>query len=80
MTKSTKTLSTNCPSCYARMRLNKRPRQGDIIVCRECEESLEVVRLSPLKVDWAYWGDKDSWTEIDYDDYDDYKYDQYNWD
>ena len=82
MTKSTKSLTTNCPSCDARIRLNRRPQLGDIIVCSECEESLEVVRLTPLKVDWSLLDDDENWTDVDTDDnYDRYdRHASYDWD
>ena len=76
MKKSTKALTIDCPSCDARIYFYRRPRLRDIIVCRECEESLEVVRLSPLKVDWSLLDDDDNWADMDTNDFDG-RYDRY---
>jgi lysine biosynthesis protein LysW len=65
MTASDKTLTAVCPSCAVRIHFNKKPGLGDIIVCHECEETLEVVRLVPLKVDWSLLDDDESWADID---------------
>ena len=67
MTKYTKTLTTNCPSCDAQIRFDRTPRLGDVIVCHECDESLEVVRLSPLIVDWSLLDDDENWADVDTD-------------
>ena len=58
-------LTTVCPSCAVRIQFNKRPPLGEIIICGECEETLEVVRLTPLKVDWSLLDDGESWADQD---------------
>jgi len=75
--RSTKTLVAECPSCAARLHFNVRPKLGDIVVCYECEENLEVVRLNPIKLDWSLLDD-DDWADTD--DYDDHysDYDRYD--
>lgn len=83
MNKSVKILTAVCPSCDTRIHFNRRPNLGDLIVCYECDETLKVARLTPLKLDWAFGDDDESWADIDFDDYDDYSYgrhDQYDWD
>ncbi len=77
MNRSTKTLVAECPSCAARLHFNVRPKLGDIVVCYECEENLEVVRLNPIKLDWSLLDD-DDWADTD--DYDDHysDYDRYD--
>lgn len=73
----TKNLTTNsigiCPSCDTRVRFDKPPKMGQFVTCPECENMLEVVRLSPLKLDWAFeepFEDYDEY-EDDFDDMDD---------
>ncbi len=77
MNRSTKTLVAECPSCAVRLHFNVRPKLGDIVVCYECEENLEVVRLNPIKLDWSLLDD-DDWADTD--DYDDHysDYDRYD--
>ncbi|MFN2187856.1 MAG: hypothetical protein ACK2T3_03765 [Candidatus Promineifilaceae bacterium] len=77
MSKADKSLTTNCPSCDAIIRLSRRPRLGAIIVCQECDESFEVVSITPLQLNWSLPDDDDEyWTGEDKDDYDD-QYDRY---
>jgi lysine biosynthesis protein LysW len=83
MKKAFKTLTIICPSCDESIRFSKRPRLGEIIVCYECEETLKVVSLSPLKVNWFFWNDNQNWSEAGVDDHADDIYtqhDHYNWD
>ena len=72
-----------CPGCGARLRFQQKVELGEFIVCQECGDELEIVNLSPIKLDWAYadpyddddWdGDNmdDDYTSEDFDDYDDY--------
>lgn len=63
MSESTKTSGTICPSCAARIHFGKRPHLGDVIVCPECEETFEVVRLEPLKINWSLLDDEPSWAD-----------------
>ena len=68
-----KVLTANCPECDATIRFSKQPKLGAMVTCEECGETLEVVDLSPLELDWAYedYDDDDDWDEWDDDDYDD---------
>ena len=48
------TLMARCPSCDSRIYFERRPDTGEIIVCPECEASLEIMRNNPIRLDWAY--------------------------
>lgn len=67
MTKSDEVLSTRCPSCSGRLRSNRKLRLGDIIICPDCEESLEVVKLAPFKLAWSLLGDDTEWADLEND-------------
>ena len=59
-------LLADCPECESILRIHKKPRLGDTLVCRECGEKLEVVNLNPLELDWVYtnYDDEDGdWAE-----------------
>ena len=71
MKNSTKSLTTVCPSCHSRIQFSTTPRLRDITVCHECDETLEVVRLAPLKVDWSLLDDEVDWADADIDEYED---------
>ena len=47
-------LMARCPSCDSRIYFERRPDTGEIIVCPECEASLEIMRNNPIRLDWAY--------------------------
>ena len=47
-------LMARCPECDSRIYFDRRPDNGQIIVCPECESSLEVVNTNPIRLDWAY--------------------------
>lgn len=69
-----------CPGCGARIRFQNKVQLGEFIICAECGDELEVVQLSPVKLDWAFEDpfDEDEYDgdfEDDYDDDDDYDYD-----
>ncbi len=84
MNKDTRSTITLCPACDARIHFSRRPNLGDVIVCHECDETLKVISLTPLKLDWSFMDDDESWSDLDYDEYDDdddYDRDEsYNWD
>ena len=46
-------LMARCPECDSRIYFERRPDTGQIIVCPECETSLEVIRANPVRLDWA---------------------------
>jgi uncharacterized protein YbaR (Trm112 family) len=61
----TKAITAFCPTCNTRIRFSERPRLYDIISCPECEEFFEVIRLSPIELQWA---DESSFDDEDFED------------
>lgn len=45
-------LMARCLECDSRIYFERKPDVGQIIVCPECETSLEVVRSSPIRFEW----------------------------
>lgn len=45
-------LMARCLECDSRIYFERRPDAGEIIVCPECETSLEVIRSSPIRFGW----------------------------
>ena len=45
--------SANCPECGANLQFHKPPKLGQLVACPECDETLEVVLLRPLELNWA---------------------------
>lgn len=43
-----------CPACGTAICFTKRLGQGQFVICRECDSLLEVLSLSPLKLEWAF--------------------------
>lgn len=43
-----------CPACGYHIRLRRVPRKGQFITCWACDSMLEVARLAPLKLEWAF--------------------------
>jgi lysine biosynthesis protein LysW len=66
-----KTLTAECPSCAARIHFKNRPNLGDIIVCHESKDNLEVIWLNPIKLDWSLLDDDIDWSDVSVDDYED---------
>ncbi|MCL4802945.1 MAG: hypothetical protein KJ046_01440 [Anaerolineae bacterium] len=46
-------LMARCLECDSRIYFDRKPDLGQIIVCPECETSLEVVRTNPIQFGWA---------------------------
>lgn len=79
-------IMARCLECDSRIYFERRPELGQIIVCPECETSLEVIRISPIRFDWAdetsssggpgkldldeFFNELDSNDRDKYDDYD----------
>ena len=65
-----------CPGCGAKIRFHGPVSLGEFVACEECDDELEVVKIKPLKLDWAYADpiDDDEYIEDDFyydeDDYD----------
>lgn len=45
-------LMARCLECDSRIYFDRRPDVGEIIVCPECETSLEVSRVAPIRFAW----------------------------
>jgi len=43
-----------CPECETAICFNKRPRQGQLIICHSCEETLQVTAVAPVQLTWAF--------------------------
>lgn len=43
-----------CPSCDTRIRFRNNLFTGQMVTCPDCGDVLEVVRLNPIKLDWAF--------------------------
>lgn len=52
MTAKDPSLMARCLECDSRIYFERKPDLGEIIVCPECETSLEVIRTSPIKFGW----------------------------
>jgi lysine biosynthesis protein LysW len=50
-------VNERCPSCQARVHFESSFIQGDIISCKKCDEILEVVSLSPFRLEKVF-GDR----------------------
>jgi lysine biosynthesis protein LysW len=48
----------NCPECSATLRFHRPLKERQLVVCPECNETLEVVSLRPLQFHWA---NEDPW-------------------
>ncbi len=68
-----------CPSCEEAVTFKGLPKLGLKVQCSHCDADLEVVELSPVELDWAYYDDDDDeeWDDEDWDDEDD---DDEEWD
>ncbi|MFN2135739.1 MAG: hypothetical protein ACK2UK_07290 [Candidatus Promineifilaceae bacterium] len=49
-----------CVACRSRIFFKARPELGDYVTCPECKAQLEVVALSPLRLDWLFEEDSQS--------------------
>ena len=76
---SKKMLVAECPECETKIRFPQTPPMGETLTCHECGETLQVISLSPLELDWAYDDDDyDEWEEEEWEDDEDdeYEYDE----
>jgi lysine biosynthesis protein LysW len=61
-------LTAHCGACHSRIRFDERPELYDIVNCPECDEAFEVIRLSPIKLDWpSDFNDDDKWPNVVHD-------------
>lgn len=54
MTPNASAAKARCPECDARIFFERAPDMGQLLACPECGTRLEVVRTSPIKLDWVY--------------------------
>lgn len=59
-------IAAYCPGCDTQIRFKRHPHKGQLIACPECEDMLEVIHTSPIKLEWAY-EDDDLWKDDDGD-------------
>ena len=69
-----------CPGCSTKIRFTKDVEVGQFVVCAECGDELEVVKVNPVKLDWAFVDsfdeyDDDDEFEDDFDEDDEFDYD-----
>lgn len=85
MASNSKPLTARCPECDSRIYFERRPDTGEMISCPECDTLLEVISVSPLRLDWAseepvgvnsLWVDDDFFGNEDEPVYEDYDEDE----
>jgi lysine biosynthesis protein LysW len=47
-------LQAACPECHGEVLFDSAPMLGQRTECSECRAALEVVKLRPLELDWAF--------------------------
>ncbi|CUS03203.2 protein of unknown function [Candidatus Promineifilum breve] len=63
-------LMARCLECDSRIYFERKPDVGEIIVCPECETSLEVVWSSPIRFGWPDdEGERGSGGPVNLDEY-----------
>jgi hypothetical protein len=63
-------LMARCLECDSRIYFERKPDVGEIIVCPECETSLEVVRSAPIRFGWPDdQGERGSASPADLDEF-----------
>lgn len=60
-----------CIECDEMIQFEEQPRLGMLVICDSCGAELEVVRKSPLELDWPYNEDDEEEEDVDDFDYDD---------
>jgi lysine biosynthesis protein LysW len=68
MSSTSPVLLANCPECSATLRFHRPLKERQLVVCPECDETLEVVSLHPLELHWA---NEDPW---EYEEYENSRY------
>ncbi len=43
-----------CPSCSIKMDIGKNPRPYQRLICPDCGSDLEIVKIDPPVLDWAF--------------------------
>ena len=49
-----KRLATFCPACGSDVHFRRLPSRGSLVSCNLCHSLLEVTRLAPLTLEWAF--------------------------
>jgi alpha-aminoadipate carrier protein LysW len=44
-----------CPDCGHGIKLDSRTKEGQQVMCPNCDADLEVISLDPPELDWAYF-------------------------
>lgn len=57
-----------CPACEAWVIFKKQPHVGQLVTCESCESELKVVIESPIRLDWAFEPEEDSYEIEDFRD------------
>lgn len=47
-------LQAACPECHSQVQFACAPQLGERTECTACRAALEVVKLRPLELDWAF--------------------------
>jgi lysine biosynthesis protein LysW len=47
-------LQAVCPECHSEVRFEAAPKLGQRTECASCRAALEVVKLRPVELDWAF--------------------------
>ncbi|MBX3389250.1 MAG: lysine biosynthesis protein LysW [Phycisphaeraceae bacterium] len=50
---TTASASTNCPECEGNVPFVRRPLQGEVVRCPDCNAELEVTGLDPVRLELA---------------------------
>ena len=58
--------SIKCLSCGNTINIDFQVYKGDFIECDECGTEFEIIRTSPLKIDWVDYGDDDEFDDDDF--------------
>lgn len=56
--------NASCPECGSEVTVEGKPKKGQRVVCFNCNADLEVVNVSPLELDWAYYEEPDEDDEL----------------
>ena len=66
-TKIKKSLAALCPNCEETIQFDVQPEIGQLVVCFECDDELEVIALDPIVLSWLLY-DEEEWEDDDFDD------------
>jgi lysine biosynthesis protein LysW len=55
-----------CTECAGNIKLEKKTRKGQIVLCHKCGARMVVVNLSPIELDLTFNEDSGGWDNYDY--------------